>query len=312
MKLTEVIGQSHLVMLFTRLLKRGRLPQTILLEGRPGTGRRTLGLAIAQAHLCHQPSDGDACGQCESCRLVAAGGHPDLVSLPHDTELSDIPVARVRDEIVAKAQDSALMSHGRVFFLPSVERLRPDSCNALLKVLEEPAEGTVFILSCAQRQSVLSTIRSRSQCYRLNALLNEHLITILQKQGCSLSDAERLAQFSAGSHRGLATDATDLPPAPLAELKSLLTKGYDVETLALIAEQLPQSVPSNVSLSLPAYRRLHCQQWLEQLLQIIRQELRERHDDKCLEWIGRIVRQQRDVAINIDPRFVLEGLAIAV
>ena len=312
MRLQDIIGQSQLVSLFRRLNERKRLPQSIMLEGRPGTGRFSLSLALAQAHVCPQRTGGDACGVCESCRLVEAGGHPDVVVLPHDTALGDIPVARVRDEVVARANDSALMAHGRVFVIPSVERLRSEACNALLKVLEEPASGVLFVLTCAQRQAVLSTIRSRCQSYRLNDLQGEHLIQVLQKQGKSRGDAERLAQFSGGSHRGLVTDETDLPAAPLAELKSILSNGYDAEIIAQLNEQLPQSVPTNISLSLSAFRRRVCQQWLEQLLQLIRQDLRRSRDIRYINWLERIVRQQRDVALNIDPRFVLEGLSITV
>lgn len=312
MRLADIIGQAQLVSLFTRLIERKRLPQSILLEGRPGTGRRSMALAMAQAHLCPKQALGDACGVCESCRLVLEQGHPDLVVLPHDTQLADVPVARVRDEVVAHANDSALMAHGRVFIIPSVERLRSEACNALLKVLEEPAPDVLFILTCAQRQAVLSTIRSRCQSYRLNDLQGEHLIQVLQRQGKNRGDAERLAQFSAGSHRGLASDETDLPAAPLAELKSILSNGYDADILAQLNEQLPQSVPSHLSLSLSAFRRRVCQQWLEQLLQLIRQEMRRTYDMRYLDWLERIVRQQRDVALNIDPRFVLEGLSISV
>src|SRR5271167_4218768 len=113
MRLREVIGQDGLVRLLSRLIARGRLPPALLLEGLPGCGRRTLALAIAQAVLCPRAQGGDACGECASCRMVNEGSHPDLVSLPHDSQGDDLGVELVRSAIAEAAYQSPLIGAGR-------------------------------------------------------------------------------------------------------------------------------------------------------------------------------------------------------
>ncbi len=311
MRLAEVLGQKQLVSLFKRLVQKQRLPQGILLEGKPGAGRRTLARAIAQAHLCTQPREGDACGQCESCALMLESTHPDCLEMPHDSEMADIPVARIREEVAARATESALLAHGRVFVIYGIERLRPDAANALLKVLEEPPAQCVFIMTCQQREAVLPTIRSRSQCYRMNELSSEALRSVLLSKGFDNLQAERLAQIGQGTHRGLSPDEHEGAQAPLAELQAILKGEFDMEMISAICEQMPESVPNQVDMSLSAYRREVCQQWLDQLLVIQRERLRQEADIDCVSSIERIHRLRHDLSINIDPRLVIEGLAVS-
>lgn len=310
MRLSAVLGQQHLVTVLQRLNARQRLPQTLLFEGRPGTGRQTLALALAQAFLCSDLQAGDACGACESCRLLEAGAHPDCTVLPHETQAAEIPVAQVRDEVISRARESALMSQGRVFIIPGVERLRPEAANALLKVLEEPSPGSCFIMTCRQRQGILATIRSRSQCFRLQELTQEALTQVLQQQGCDTAQAARLAQLGQGSHRGLLDrGGVQTPAAPLAELQALL-RDFDIEVVSSICEQLPQSVPESLDMTLSAWRREVCQRWLLQLQQILRQQLREDPREAVVEQIEALRALQRDLRLNIDPRLVIEGLSL--
>ncbi|HEX3135063.1 MAG TPA: DNA polymerase III subunit delta', partial [Planctomycetota bacterium] len=92
MRLGEIIGHGGLPRLLVRLIARTRLPHAIILDGIPGCGRRTLARAVAQALLCHAPHQGDACGACASCRVLAAETHPDCIELPHDSTVADLPL----------------------------------------------------------------------------------------------------------------------------------------------------------------------------------------------------------------------------
>ncbi|NRA39473.1 MAG: DNA polymerase III subunit delta' [Planctomycetes bacterium] len=310
MKIADIQGNQPLRVLFMRLQLKGRLPPSLILEGIAGCGRRSLALAIAQAHLCNNPQLGDSCGDCESCKLMHTQGHPDCTLMPHDSESKDIPVAQIRERVVQEASDSALMGNGRVFIIPGLERLRQEASNALLKILEEPPAGTMIICTCTQRESVLPTIRSRCQIYRMNPLQQSEITTVLRLQGIDAADAQRLAQNTHGSHRGLATSEQDTSSAPLAELQSIVYDGYDSELISRIYNQLPQSVPKHIDMTLAAYQRRICQQWLGELLYIIRERMRKNCNVDDVEIIKRIVVQQHDVARNIDPRLVLEGVAL--
>ncbi len=309
MRLREVIGQAGLARLMARLIAGGRLPPALLLEGVPGCGRRTLALAIAQAVLCTRAEDGDACGVCASCRMVIEGSHPDLVSLPHDSQGDDPGVELVRTTIAEAAYQSPLIAAGRVFFLPGVERLNHAASNTLLKVLEEPPRGTHMIMTTANAGAVLRTIRSRTQPHRLAPLSTADLERVLVLLGLSVDEARRRAPGAAGSHRG-AHDGDVAPP--LAAMVRLCREGLDPALVAEVVAGLPQAQRDDGELTLAAEQRRVLSTWLRALLHELRPGLRSPRPLGDADAIERVMQLQRDVQLNISPQLVIEGLALGM
>jgi len=306
MPLRDIIGQPGPVRLLARLVARRRLPHALLLDGLPGCGRRTLALALAGALLCEQPVEGDACGRCTACRLVAAGTHPDLAVLPHDSDAEDYSVDLVRDQAVRPAGESALYGRGRVFVLPGIERLQPAAANALLKVIEEPPAGVYFIMTTAQVAMVLPTIRSRAQVLRLLPLDAVALAGVLVRGGLDPAMAAARAAQGGGSHRGLWNDTSE---PPLAELLALVRDGHDSRTIAEVVARLPQDEEEG-GRTLPATQRLACRNWLNALCQQLRGDLAGDQPAAAVERIERVLVALKDLQRNLNPRLVLEALAI--
>lgn len=151
----ELIGNGEVLARVERMLATDRLPHALILEGPEGSGRRTLARYLAVAAACtgaHRP-----CGACEACRL---GEHnPDITELTVDKTV--IPVDAIR-QIRTEAYRKATQSAGRVFLLPDAQRMNPQAQNALLKVLEEPPAGSLFLLICEHARQLLDTVVSRS------------------------------------------------------------------------------------------------------------------------------------------------------
>ncbi len=156
-----------------------------LLQGPSGLGQYELGLALAQAWLCEQPSAQGACGQCGSCHLVHSRAHPDLVVLMPETVMlelgwplpeaaqkeiddkkrtpsKDIRVEAMR-ETIAFAQRTSARGRGLAVLIYPAERMNHVTANALLKTLEEPPGDARFVLACEATHQLLPTIRSRCQ-----------------------------------------------------------------------------------------------------------------------------------------------------
>jgi DNA polymerase-3 subunit delta' len=149
----------------------------LLLAGARGIGKRELALALMASRLCAAPgADALACGQCESCRWLAAGTHPDFVLIEPETDdedgepktkpapkrSSEIKV----DQIRALMPFVALASHrepGKVIVIHPAEAMNAAASNALLKNLEEPPARTVFVLVAHRPALLLPTVRSRCQ-----------------------------------------------------------------------------------------------------------------------------------------------------
>ncbi|WP_456417442.1 DNA polymerase III subunit delta' [Thiolapillus sp.] len=147
-------------------LQQGRLPHALLLAGPQGVGKAGFARQLAASLLCERPqATGLACGTCRQCLLLAAGNHPDLRLLLPEEGKTQIGIDAVR-ELVAGNTLSVGGDAYRVFIIDPAEGMSQAAANALLKTLEEPIEGTLIILLCAQVDRLPVTIRSRCQCLR--------------------------------------------------------------------------------------------------------------------------------------------------
>jgi DNA polymerase-3 subunit delta' len=151
-----------------------RNAHALLVAGPRGSGKRDFALALAAGYLCAQPSaDGRACTACESCRWIAAGTHPDLALVEPEEEEGEegasaskrakpITVDQVR-QLSALLASTAHRSAGKAIVLHPAEALNAAASNALLKSLEEPPPGALFILVAHRPALLLPTVRSRCQ-----------------------------------------------------------------------------------------------------------------------------------------------------
>lgn len=159
-----------------------RLPHALLLHGRAGIGKYDFARYLSQTLLClNKKSSGHACGICASCNWFDDESHPDFRLLsPEQESESDgeitpgkktrkktqISVAQIR-ELTDFLGLSSHHSNGlRIVLIHPAETLNLASANALLKMLEEPASGVVFILVAHQLQRLLPTIISR--CHKVS------------------------------------------------------------------------------------------------------------------------------------------------
>ena len=164
---------------------RVRLPNAVLIYGPPGIGLYELAFAFAQSLLCENPKpDGEACGECSACALMKAGTHPDCRQVlsefmcaehevPYVAAENERPDAKKRlsreiriHQIRALADFLGMNANRggrRVVVVYPADAVRAEAASALLKSMEEPPEGLVYVLACENIDAVLPTIRSRCQ-----------------------------------------------------------------------------------------------------------------------------------------------------
>ena len=147
--------------------QRDALPHALLLCGAAGLGKRAFAHRFVQGLLCSEPVDGDACGHCRSCLLVAAGTHPDVVSMTFGVrkdgvQRSEIVVDQIR-ELSARLAMSSQFGGWQVATIDPADAMNPAAANALLKTLEEPSAQTMLILLADAPWRLPQTIRSRCQ-----------------------------------------------------------------------------------------------------------------------------------------------------
>lgn len=166
-----------------------RLPQTLLLCAPTGTGLATFADALTAWLLCEQREGrAQACGVCRGCRQWLSGAHPDTVTLRAQGAGLEITVDAVR-EVIDTLSLTRHYAGYRVVRLHPAEALNRNAANALLKTLEEPTAGTVFLLLSEQPRSLPPTVRSRAQIRQLPMPGEAAAREWLQVQGCADIDA---------------------------------------------------------------------------------------------------------------------------
>ena len=201
-KFGEIRGQEPVVRALQNAAREGRVGHAYLFSGPRGTGKTSTARILAKVLNCTNPSDGEPCGVCDSCRAIEAGTSMDVHELD---AASNNGVDAMRD-LIAKA---ALGTPGRtkVYILDEVHMLSPGASNALLKTLEEPPGHVVFILATTDPQKVLPTIKSRTQHFEFNLLgadeLTEHLRYVVDDAGLEVDDEalDQVLHEGAGSAR---------------------------------------------------------------------------------------------------------------
>lgn len=171
---------------WTRLVELdARLPHALLFVGAAGLGKRALAEALAARLLCEAPAaDGHACGHCPACQWRLSGNHPDLYRVvpaadaeraeaaegggadaeaaPGKAKSAQIVIEQIR-ELQSALTVTGHHSARRVVLIDPAEAMNVFTANALLKLLEEPPAGCIFVLVSSAPRRLLPTIRSRCQ-----------------------------------------------------------------------------------------------------------------------------------------------------
>jgi DNA polymerase-3 subunit delta' len=173
-----------------------------LFTGPPGSGRSLAARAFAAGLLC----DRQGCGECPSCRQVAAGTHADLLLVRPDG--LSYGVRQTRD-LVLKAAAAPVYGRWRIVLFEDADRCTEQAANALLKAIEEPSPRTVWLLCAPYADDLPTTIRSRCRLVSLVTPRTVAVTEVLEREGIPAERA-RAAALAAQGHIGrarrLATD----------------------------------------------------------------------------------------------------------
>jgi DNA polymerase-3 subunit delta' len=257
---------------------RARGTHATLLHGPSGVGKWDLAVSFAADLLCEAPSaESAACGLCASCRLRAAGNHPDLRVVVPDAmadrrpagtaEAEEGPGAAAEpaasktkpsreikiDQVRELATLFGVTAHrggARVVLLGPAEALNLPAANALLKGLEEPPANSYFVLVSDQIDRCLPTIVSRCALLRIALPPRSQALQWLRSQGLEEEPAAmRLAEAGGAPVAAMRAGNEDLEPQTRSGLVALLRRGKDLCAVDVVNE-VPRTIPIGASVVL--------------------------------------------------------------
>jgi len=196
---SELLGQPEAVGQLRQAVanKEQGLQHAWLLTGPPGSGRSNAAMAFAAALLCEKAG----CGECKSCRMVQSGSHPDVSVLA--TEKVIISIEEIR-QLVAASHYGGSVSKYQIMIIEDADRMAERSSNVLLKALEEPPAGTIWLLCAPSEADMLPTIRSRVRRVALKQPSTQTVADLLvTRDGIERSLALQVAAEAQG-HIGMA------------------------------------------------------------------------------------------------------------
>ncbi|GIV10591.1 MAG: DNA polymerase III subunit delta' [Fimbriimonadales bacterium] len=181
-----------------QMLRRPSPPQSLLIVGLAGAGKRTLARSLAAAWLCPNRTEQGHCQTCPVCQKWSdTGEHPDLRVLKPEPDQIKIDAVR---ETRRWMNFAPAVAPFRCVILEEAHRLNPAAANALLKTLEEPPAGYHFMLTAPASDLLLQTILSRCRIVRLGALTTEQVFHRLQARFSLPEETLRtIAELSEGA-----------------------------------------------------------------------------------------------------------------
>lgn len=200
----SVVGQSSLTRTLKNAISTGRLAQAYLFTGPRGVGKTTCARIFAKTINCENlTAEGEACGECASCRDFARGHSFNVTELDAASNNGVDHIRALTEQVNIPPQ----VGRYRVFIIDEVHMLSNQAFNAFLKTLEEPPAYAIFILATTEKNKVIPTILSRCQVYDFNRItdadISSHLRFVAEDAGIEAEDAalEVIARKADGALR---------------------------------------------------------------------------------------------------------------
>lgn len=239
-KFADIIGQEPTKERIREVVASNRLAHALMLVGPEGVGKLGMATAIAQYVNCLNPTEDDSCGTCTNCTKIAKGIHPDMHyllpiiskteggkryltgdffqafresffqdpympfaewkrALGGENKQLFISVHEIR-ELKRQISLKAFEAPYKVVIIWNAETIRTEGANAFLKLLEEPPDKTLIIMTCSDSSQLLTTINSRVQRLRLARIDKSEVENYLKtKHGLDDEAAEEISAIAEGS-----------------------------------------------------------------------------------------------------------------
>lgn len=204
-----VVGHNQIIEYIGNAVKTDKVSHAYILNGEKGAGKKLLANLFAMSLQCqNREQDGDACGECQSCRQTLSNNQPDIIKVSHEKP-NTISIDDIRQQVNQDIEIKPYSSKYKVYIIADADMMSVQAQNAILKTIEEPPEYAVIFLLTENADTLLPTIRSRCVMLKLrnirDKLVKKYLMEQMQIPDYKADVCVAFAQGNVGKAIMLAT-----------------------------------------------------------------------------------------------------------
>src|SRR5271170_6981713 len=173
----DLVGQEHVTETLKNAIEKDRVAHAYIFSGARGVGKTTAARILAKALNCVHGPTASPCGVCDACKDIATGNSLDVIEIDAASNRGIDQIRELREMV----RYAPAARRYKVVILDEAHQLTAEASNALLKTLEEPPEGVVFILATTRAEELSETIKSRAQLFQFRSLAFREIADAIER-----------------------------------------------------------------------------------------------------------------------------------